>query len=78
MSWNLNYKSTVGNDNTQVYLAEATTKKTVITDKSAAKLNKIVVDLISDIADDADKDTEEYKNCDIPIIWDRIYHGFCV
>lgn len=38
---------------------EATTKKPVITDKSAAELNRIVVDLITDIADDTDKSTEE-------------------
>ena len=38
---------------------EATTKKPVITDKSAAELNRIVADLITDIADDTDKSTEE-------------------
>lgn len=38
---------------------EATTKKPVITDKSAAELNRIVADLITDIADDPDKSTEE-------------------
>ena len=37
---------------------EATTKKPVITDKSAAELNRIVADLITDIADDTDKSTE--------------------
>ena len=38
---------------------EATTKKPVITDKSAAELNRIVADLITDIADDTDKSTEK-------------------
>lgn len=38
---------------------EATTKKPVITDKSAAELNRIVADLITDIADDTDKSTEQ-------------------
>lgn len=38
---------------------EATTKKPVITDKSAAELNRIVTDLITDIADDTDKSTEQ-------------------
>ena len=38
---------------------EATTKKPVITDKSAAELNIIVADLITDIADDTDKSTEK-------------------
>ena len=37
---------------------EATTKKPVITDKSAVELNRIVADLITDIADDTDKSTE--------------------
>lgn len=38
---------------------EATTKNPVITDKSAAELNRIVADVIIDIADDTDNITEE-------------------